>query len=138
MRRRAQWIELLGPVIAMLLALVIYLGWRHGLWLHAVGGFRGAALLHLPVWVRYSLPDALWQYAFASVVLWIWRDTAWTLRKTLWCFIPVTLGVGVELGQLARILPGTFDVRDLVLSLVACTVAFLIHTWARILRRATV
>lgn len=127
MRRAAAAIEWIGPALALLLAVAIYMGWRTGLVLHTVHGFHGAALFKLPGWVRFSLPDALWQYAFAALVLWVWRDRPWTVRKSLWCCIPVALGVGVEFGQLFRMLPGTFDWRDLLLSGLATVVALLVH-----------
>lgn len=73
--------------------------------------------IHLPDWCLYSLPDGLWVYAFASTLIFIWKDD----QRKLFLFltIPLLLGPGVELLQLIELFKGTFDVMDLIITSMA-------------------
>lgn len=55
-----------------------------------------------------SLPDGLWVFAFASWMRLIWG------RHWFWCNLPLSLALGSEIGQLFHIVPGTFDVLDIL------------------------
>jgi len=55
-----------------------------------------------------SLPDGLWVFAFASWMRLIWG------RHWFWCNLPVSLATGSEIGQLFHLVPGTFDVLDVL------------------------
>jgi len=65
----------------------------------------------VPRWVLFSLPAALWMYAMAA---WFQMALSRSDRRTrwIWLSIALSLGVGSELGQLWRVVPGTFDGRD--------------------------
>lgn len=55
-----------------------------------------------------SLPDGLWVFAFAS-----WMRLIWS-RNWFWCNLPVCIAIGSEVGQLYQIVPGTFDIFDIL------------------------
>jgi|GEM_PF-3709167 len=152
---RARLLDFAAAAVAMALAVLIYRGWRGGLVLHLVRLPWDAPLTdfahahRLPAWVRFSLPDALWQYAFAATMHGIWRGAhpsasirnfsgsvdagdpsngdVDSSRVAFWAFAPLVFGVGVELGQAAGVLAGTFDGVDLALSVAAAALAFLVH-----------
>jgi len=75
-----------------------------------------------PRWFSYSLPDALWAYACISLILIYWREGPF-FYKALWLGIAIVLGVGFEVGQFLNIVPGTFCVSDLLLSIAAIGLA---------------
>lgn len=79
---------------------------------------------HLPDWLFYSIPDGLWVYSFTSALLIIWE-----CRLTIWLFLPLISGPFVEIAQLAQISPGTFDVLDLIFTLVGYTTSFILITY---------
>ncbi len=80
----------------------------------AVAGARWA-----PHAVVVTLPDGLWVYAGTAWMCSIWK---WTVNA--WTLLPASIGVFSELGQLCGLVPGTFDVADLVLVSVAGPVAW--------------
>ncbi len=133
LRVRLVVFDLLSALVALLLAVLIYRGWRSGLWIHRLGLPFHASLARfahahsLPAWVRNSVPDALWQYAFAATMFAVWRGTPCSVAKAIFLTAPIAVGVFVELGQLARVMPGTFDPLDLLASLVAGALAFVVH-----------
>lgn len=77
----------------------------------------------LPSWLLYTLPDALWMYAFVVGLGAIWFGGTDTLERCLWLCAPLVVGLSWELGQLAGLIPGTFDVADLVAMAIAAIVA---------------
>lgn len=130
---RTRWSAIAGALVALVTATSIYFLWRDGTWLH-----RACPSLHhvlrplgaaspIPDWARFSLPDALWQYAFTALVLAIWSDRRWTWRKNVFVALSLALGCGHELAQLARIAPGTFDALDLMSSLATFVAVLLLH-----------
>lgn len=124
MRYRGLVVHVLLPVVA---GAAIYVLWRSPFlrvfqWLDTAGAatpvrsLRAAVMparAWLPSWVLFSLPDGLWVYALTSWLTRIWRDAAGRGRW-LWLSIGPVLGIGSELGQWAGLVPGTFDVVDLV------------------------
>jgi hypothetical protein len=116
-----------SALVALMVAIFIYAGWRSGLNLHRVvptAALRRFALGHpLPGWARNSLPDALWQYAFTAIVLGVWQGHRWDARKIAFVGVPAFAGVLIEILQLVHVFPGTFDWMDVALSLAASTVA---------------
>lgn len=78
-----------------------------------------AARCHLPDWALYSLPDACWVYAATCAQRLIWQRRVAPLAASIWASVPPVLAIGGELGQLAKVVPGTFCSCDLVLCLLA-------------------
>ncbi|MBO7145864.1 MAG: hypothetical protein J6W13_13720 [Salinivirgaceae bacterium] len=74
---------------------------------------RAAASVGLPYWVVYCLPNALWVAAYILITDMVL--TGWTMRpKLLTASVIMIVGVASEMLQSAALLPGTFDVADIV------------------------
>ena len=67
----------------------------------------------LPDFVLYSLPDALWVYSFTFLMQSVWFRHSRSYGRTFWILLPVSLAVGAEVGQLLKVVPGTFDLMDI-------------------------
>jgi hypothetical protein len=118
---------------------LIYICWREPdllmfRWLRTLGletftnslrSFTAPEHKYLPYWFIYSLPDGLWVYALTTFMLHLWRKTDSLPTKVFWCSLGFILGAGAELGQLAGVVPGTFDLGDLVVCLIAPAAALL-------------
>jgi len=90
-----------GDFLGVMVPVEIIRSWTHG------------SKEYLPTWVVYSLPFALWvsSYLFFIRGIW-WRSSSRIQYIWFWC-IPV-IAVTAELCQSLRILPGTFDLQDLL------------------------
>ncbi|HEY6046787.1 MAG TPA: hypothetical protein VIU65_09300 [Pyrinomonadaceae bacterium] len=75
-------------------------------------------------WLAYSLPDGLWVYALTALMIFLWRD-ARSSTRFLWPSLGLLLGAGSELGQLAGVVPGSFDVIDLLVCVFAAVAAMI-------------
>lgn len=68
---------------------------------------------YMPEWLIFSAPNGLWVFSFGAMMASLWAGTgfsiaiAWTLA--LWI-----VGIGSEVMQLYKIMPGTFDIGDIV------------------------
>jgi hypothetical protein len=132
-------IRWLGAALALLVAGAIYLAFRTETlamftWADAAGQGGAIAWLRssaaplcsaLPAVLLYSVPDALWQYAFAFVLFRLSSGAA-PLERALWCALPIAIGIGLELGQGARVVEGTFDPVDLLLGSLAIVLAWIV------------
>ena len=78
--------------------------------------------VHLPEWVLYSLPDGCWTLAFTSFVL---QNT--DKKLTTWLVFPIAMSLGAEFGQWANLIPGTFDITDLLFCIAGIGLSFLIN-----------
>lgn len=67
-----------------------------------------------PNWFIYSLPDGLWVYSLSSALLILWNG-----KLTGWLLVPFVGGVMLEFFQAWRLLSGTFDVIDLLMTIAA-------------------
>lgn len=108
-------VALVLAATALVVAAGIYATARDGLVLHewiriAWPGWRGGA--ELPEFVRFNLPDALWQYAFCVCVLLPWRSARPTAHARAFVLLPILIGLGSELGQAAHVIEGVFDPLD--------------------------
>lgn len=143
-RRPTAWRAGLGPwsahVIApLIVGTCIYLLWRSPTlqlfgWVESFGtadvlwAVRAVASPFkdsVPTWISYSLPDALWSYAFTCALCFAWANRrCW--ERSLWLLVPFVISIGSELLQAQGLVVGTFDWIDLGLSALACTVALLL------------
>ncbi|AKF09126.1 hypothetical protein DB32_006275 [Sandaracinus amylolyticus] len=126
----------LHVILPLIVGGAIYLGWRDGSllgwrWADALGVREVASALRgslratdivLPEWALFSLPDALWVYALTWALSRVHAESD-VKERALALFVPLALGPGAELAQLARVVPGTFDVLDLALTTVALVAA---------------
>lgn len=82
--------------------------------------------------IKYSLPDGLWVYSFSYFIFSIWlAPTEEKVLKYLFLSIPLLLGVGGEIAQLAFPAVGTFDSQDVAVSLSAYFLAFAVIKFTR-------
>ncbi|HSU14625.1 hypothetical protein [Longimicrobium sp.] len=77
--------------------------------------------IRLPGWMLFSLPDALWVYAFVACMALIWRGKP-VRQAAFWIALGPALSLGSELAQLAGIVPGTFDPADFWLGALASAI----------------
>src|SRR5258705_9612857 len=85
--------------------------------------FAAATEPGLPRWIVYSVPDGLWVYALTAFMSQAWWSAPSSPFKTFWLSLGVVLGAGSELGQLAHIVPGTFDWTDFLFYVSAAALA---------------
>jgi len=71
-----------------------------------------SVVANVPV-VRYSLPDALWACSGVFLFPAIWTGSRSPVRH-LWICIAPLLAIGGELAQGVHLIPGTFDLVDLL------------------------
>ena len=124
MRARASSVT--TSILLLVVGGIIYALWRSQSllmfqWLDAVGVARlveriRADVLFIPVpaWIRYSLPDALWAASGVFLFSAIWSGSRSSLRHIWMCIAP-SLAIGGELAQAAHLIPGTFDIVDLLI-----------------------
>jgi hypothetical protein len=101
-------------------------------WFHAIGldniisyaRHYTAKSTIFPTWVIFSLPDALWLFAFTNLMLIIWHDK-FSMQSLFWLLVAPTVGILLEVGQALKIISGTFDFTDLILILISATIPFL-------------
>lgn len=72
----------------------------------------------LPIWVIYSLPQALWLLSGLLGLEFIWGVRPRTPGHRLWLVALVSLAFGIECGQYVGLIPGRFDRTDVILLLV--------------------
>lgn len=135
-RVRIPW-RALHVVLSLALGGLIYVLWRPRTLLlfrccdalglgRAVDALRGSACgleQSFPAWTFYSLPHALWLYAFTIAVGAIWTG-ARGVARTAWLAVPPVLGIGSEVGQAIDLVPGTFEWADIVACVAATLLAF--------------
>lgn len=79
----------------------------------------------IPEWVLFSLPDGLWIFSYVSLMLFIWSNTV-SFKNLFWILIIPLLAIGSEIGQGLGLIPGTFDLADLLLYIFGMTLPFLL------------
>jgi hypothetical protein len=67
----------------------------------------------IPAWIVYSLPFALWTVSYMLFIQAIWFGHKSNSRVTWFWAVPV-ISLASELGQYRRLVPGTFDIFDLL------------------------
>ncbi len=68
--------------------------------------------IYLPDWFLYSLPDGLWLFSYVSFLLVVWGNVI-SKHNIHWVLLVPLIAIFSELGQLIKVIPGTFDVVDL-------------------------
>ena len=72
-----------------------------------------ATIINVPEWVIYSLPGGLWAISYIFIIDSLMRHRCYQCRMLWACPIPL-LGLVSEIMQCLGILPGTFDLIDLL------------------------
>lgn len=120
-------IRLTMALIALAAGGVVYLLWRPDtllmfLWLDSLGVSDILEPVRrnvreyfppIPFWARDSLPNALWLFSGLVCLSSIW-DKGSRLPLIFWSSILLLIAVLSELAQLMSLLPGTFDVNDVI------------------------
>lgn len=82
----------------------------------------------IPSFILFSVPAALWLYAAIAVCLLFWAGRKVSIHRTgirwLWIACPLALAAGSEIAQRFHIIPGTFDVYDLLAYATAALAAY--------------
>lgn len=101
---------------------LIMFSWFKNLQLQSItDAFRSNTFLQkldVPDWIKFSLPDALWLFSFTYTNLLLWDFTI-TKQSIIWICLAPVIGLVFEIGQLVNVIPGTFDLTDLVLLILA-------------------
>lgn len=126
---------------AMIVGGSIYIGWRSDpplfiSWLKDsemaswMGSIQHALQNHfntLPEWMIYSLPNALWAFAYSNLICLLWHQRkGW--GKALWVATAPLLPIAWELSQFLNVIPGVFCWADLSLGLVGAVAGILMFT----------
>jgi hypothetical protein len=81
----------------------------------------------LPNWFLYSLPDGLWLFSYLSILLVVWNNEI-SKHNAYWLLSVPTIAIVSEIGQWFGIVPGTFDVFDLLFYLAGTVFPILLFT----------
>ncbi|MDP8289777.1 MAG: hypothetical protein P9M02_02255 [Candidatus Susulua stagnicola] len=76
-----------------------------------------------PRWFYYSLPNALWFFSGILLFHAIWDNKKYLHQRIFWLTVFVSLVLGSEASQFFAIIPGTFDIIDLLLIFLAWLMA---------------
>ncbi len=142
--RSSNWILYTLPGAAIILGASVYLFLRPGellyhQWARSTGLDAVVSLLRpenpnvlssLPTWTLYSLPGALWAFAYALIITRLWMSKKHWI-KYLWLSTIPLLVLGFEVLQYPGILPGTFSIPDLLTSLFGSAVGIFIGITSR-------
>ncbi len=71
--------------------------------------------------IVFSLPDGLWAMSYTMLIFHLRKDK--TVRTLIWSIIIPIVGILSEIGQLYYLIPGTFDIIDLIMYIMAPTLA---------------
>lgn len=83
----------------------------------------GIFVVYIPNWIIYSLPNALWLFGGILVFDFIWGEKQ-SISKIFWITLFILVAIGSEIGQKFRIIPGTFDWKDIIWMIIAGSCAF--------------
>jgi hypothetical protein len=121
---------------AMLVGGLIYVCWREPHlrmfgWFEALGISNVVGSVRLasaplrdgiPAWVVFCLPQALWLLSGLLALHVVWGRRSGSGFRS-WALVLVLVALGFECGQLMGVIPGQFDIWDLVLLAFACFTA---------------
>ena len=132
----------IGVVLPVLLGGFTYILWRDTgmlmfVWAQDLGlmptvmslrEWAAPARDSLPEWFLFSFPDGVWVFSCTAFFARLWPDgPAW--MRWGWISLGTVLAVGGEIGQLTPLVPGTFDVMDLVYYLSSAVGAYALAQW---------
>jgi hypothetical protein len=80
----------------------------------------------LPNFILYSLPDGLWLFSYLSLILYLWKNEIKN-ENLFWIFIIPVISILSEFGQLIKLVPGIFDIVDLLMYLVGTILPFIFY-----------
>ena len=80
----------------------------------------------IPNWVLYSLPDGLWLFSYVSLQLYLWKNEI-NFKNIFWILLIPTIAISSEVGQLIKVVPGTFDLTDLFFYILGSTLPVILY-----------
>lgn len=130
----------IGHALTLLIGSLIYILFRKStlkmfFWFETIGimnlinQIRKNTILYgnkLPDILLYSLPDGFWIFSYISLILYLWKNELKT-ENLLWIFMIPLIAILSEIGQLMHIVPGTFDILDLLMYLLGTALPFIIY-----------
>ena len=63
--------------------------------------------------IVFSLPDGLWAMSYTMLIFHLRKDK--TVRTLIWSIIIPIVGILSEISQYYSLIPGTFDIIDLIM-----------------------
>jgi hypothetical protein len=76
-----------------------------------------------PAWLVFALPDGLWSFSYAAIMARLWmRQTG--AAKVFWLLTIPAMGIGSEVGQWLRLIPGYFNATDLIFATLGASLGF--------------
>ena len=69
--------------------------------------------LILSEWVRYNLPAGLWLFSYMFIIDSIWNDNNGPIYRCFIIILPL-VSLTSEIMQFYKIMPGTFDIIDII------------------------
>ncbi len=83
----------------------------------------------VPGFVLFSIPDGVWVFSATAFFARLWHDgPLW--QRALWIGAAPVMAIGGELGQIVGLVPGTFDVLDLLAYVAATLGALAVARWS--------
>lgn len=79
----------------------------------------------MPQWIIDSLPDGLWAFGYAVIITGVWSQTD-SYLKYIWLGIVPVVVLGFEILQYVGLMPGTFCMDDILLSLLGVILGFIV------------
>jgi hypothetical protein len=105
---------LIHVLLPMASSILIYLLWRGFPLLDPARNiFPLLSPVKVPGFIKYNLTDGLYFYSLVSALMLIWKDQIFK-QGLFWLALSVMLSFVWEIIQIWHIIPGTFDVLDLV------------------------
>ena len=107
---------------------VKYFGFNGYIQFNNSNNYQISTHVQVPEWIRFSIPDGLWTYAFTSTIISLWSHKL----NYFWLVAPLFVGVILEILQFYNLIPGTFDLIDLICILLGYSLALILGMrWAR-------
>ncbi len=106
-------------ILSLIIGLLIYLCFRQSTFIHSFFSFllnlEGFAVdsIKLSNWFLYNLPDLLWSYSLTTTIFLLW-EFDFSGSGIYWLFIPLFVTSFYEIGQNFNIVPGTYDLKDII------------------------
>ena len=109
-------------ILPLIAGSVIYWLFRGNMLFHIAPLFHLTPSGSLYAFTVYSLPDGLWLYALLGSLNLIWLPLE--IAGRIWSLLAVFASLGSEIAQFYHLLPGTFDIADILAYLILSTIFF--------------
>lgn len=130
---------MLHVVSPLVLGVGLYVAFRPRLpWVLAWFPYPGRLEHVLPERLVDVAPDAAWSYALAASLALVWAPRSGSrpsLRRLAWLAVGPVFSATYELGQRLGVVPGSYDVADLVFGVSASVLAVVCCQWPRFMPR---